>query len=297
MAGHHQLKILFVINPSSGANNTNWQELISNYFTEKSFDVQYHNLGKKPDINAIKKILNTFVPDKVVAVGGDGTVTMVAKLIAGSNAALGIIPGGSANGMAKELDIPEDAEAALDIIVHGQVSNCDAIKLNNREVCLHLADVGLNAQFIKYFDEGNLRGKLGYAKVFLKTLWHSQKLSVQIMADNVKINTHAFMVVLANASKYGTGAVINPQGKIDDGKFEIVIVRKLSFVEILKTVFRPDSLDPEKIEVISVSQVTIQAKRNAHFQVDGEYMGKLRKVDARILPDYLKVILPKQKPV
>lgn len=284
------LKLLFVINSHAGPDDVSWQDIISNYFTGKQHDITYFMLGKNIDAAELKKQISQSKPDKVIAVGGDGTVMLVAKLITGSRAALGILPAGSANGMAKELNIPEIPEKALSIIETGTISCCDAIKINDNEISLHLSDIGLNAQLIKYFSEGNIRGKLGYVKVMFKTLWHAQKVSVFIQSGNTNIKTKAFMVIIANASKYGTGAIVNPEGKLDDGKFEIVIVRKLSLIEIIKTFFKPGSLDPQKIEVIQVSSVKIQTRRMIHFQVDGEYIGKIKELNASIIPGYINII-------
>lgn len=293
MSDSGNLKLLFVINPLAGANDTSWEELIRNYFTEKPFITDYLILDKKPDIVAIKKKIQDFSPDRVIAVGGDGTVTMVAKIVAETKAALGIIPGGSANGMARELNIPLEPEEALAIITDGEISCCDAIKINDKEICLHLSDIGLNAQLIKYFDEGKLRGQLGYAKVLLKTLWHKQKMRVIIQTKEKEIRRLAFMVVLANASKYGTGAVINPLGKLDDGAFEVVIVRKLALSELLKMLFKPQPFNPRKIETFSATSINLETFRRVHFQIDGEYQGKIRSLSASILPDYINIVLPK----
>lgn len=292
MSDSSNLKLLFVINPVAGPNDTSWEEIIRNYFTEKPFSVEYYILGKQPDIEGIKKKIKEFSPARVIAVGGDGTVTMVAKLVAETKSALGILPAGSANGMAKELNIPEVLEDALAIIAGGKIRCCDAIKINDKDICLHLSDIGLNAQLIKYFHEGKVRGKLGYAKVLLKTLWYRQKMQVIIQAKNQEIRRHAFMVVLANASKYGTGAVINPMGALDDGTFEVVIVRRLALSELLKMLFKPQPFNPQKIETFSATSVKLETLRNVHFQIDGEYLGKIKSLHARILPGYINIVLP-----
>lgn len=294
MSGNTGLKLLFVINDGAGANNITWKDIISNYFTGKPYSVDFFMLGKKPDVEALRKHLKETAPDKAIAVGGDGTVGLVANSIAGTKAALGILPAGSANGMARELNIPEKPEEALSIIENGEINSCDAIKINGQHMCIHLADLGLNAQMIRYFDQGKLRGKLGYAKVIFKTLWHSQKINFTIQTGENTIRTKAFMVVLANASKYGTGAVINPDGKLNDGKFELVIVRKLSLIEIIKTFFGPRPLDPEKIEVIKTDSVKIQTTRRTYFQVDGEYLGKTTALEAVIVPRYINIIQRKE---
>ena len=229
MTANSNIKILFVINPKAGSsNNIDWKENIVEYFTGKGFELDYFLLPEKPDVVILKEYIMAMMPDKVIAVGGDGTVTMLANIVAGTSITLGILPGGSANGMARELGIPDSPQEAIKIIDEGSTIDCDAIKINNSTICLHLSDIGLNAQLIKYFDEGKLRGKLGYARVILKTLWYKEKMQVIIHSLGLEIRRNAFMVVLANASMYGTGAVINPHGQLNDGVFEVVIVRRLS---------------------------------------------------------------------
>lgn len=100
------------------------------------------------------------------------------------------------------------------------------------------------------------------------------------------------MVVLANASKYGTGAVINPKGNLYDGLFEVVIIKQFGISTLLSMWLRPRALDPKKIEVIQANSVHINTHRKVHFQVDGEYLGKVKSVHADILPGQLNILLP-----
>src|SRR5690606_18666817 len=101
-----------------------------------------------------------------------------------------------------------------------------------------------------------------------------------------------FMVAFANARKYGTGANINPEGNIADGVFEVVIIRKINLLEIYKSIFTNKSFHPRRIEVFPARSVKLQSNRRVHFQVDGEYKGKLTKVEARILKGVLNLVLP-----
>jgi diacylglycerol kinase family enzyme len=286
----HFDKILFVINKVSGSGKENWRNLISNYFTEKSSSIEFFELPDNPDAEKIRNSIKTTKPQLVVAVGGDGTVSLVALALRQEKIPMAIIPAGSANGMAAELNIPNTAEEALDVISTGEVRSCDAIKIGDR-YCLHLSDIGLNAQLIKYFSEGKLRGKLGYARVILKTLWRRKKIQVSIKARE-EIKREAFMIVLANASKYGTGAVINPEGRINDGLFEVVIVRQLSISQLLKMLFRPGPFNPTKIETHHASSVSISTRSRVHFQIDGEYLGKVTHIEAAIEKNFVDLVLP-----
>lgn len=287
-------KILFVINPNSGGKNKqDFETQIKSYFEKLSHDVLYYHLSGNNDEVGIKKEIDVFGPHKVVAVGGDGTVNLVAKVMMGSDIKMGIIPGGSANGMAKELTLPTVFNNMMTLIMEGEAKCADIIKINGNDICLHLSDIGLNARLVKYFEEGNMRGKLGYAKVALKVLWRKQNIQVIIKsADNI-IRRNAFMVVLANASKYGTGAVINPEGSLYDGLFEVVIIRQLAIFEILKMWFKPKPFNKKNIEIIKATSVHIMTGHKVHFQVDGEYKGKVKEVKAEMVAHQLNLIVPK----
>ena len=100
------------------------------------------------------------------------------------------------------------------------------------------------------------------------------------------------MVVLANASKYGTGALINPGGNLFDGLFEVVVVRKLALSEFVKMFFKFKRLDPKKVEIFQTRSVAISTSHKVHFQIDGEYIGRIDHLTANILPMKLKLILP-----
>jgi diacylglycerol kinase (ATP) len=286
-------KMLFVINPiSGGKTKTEWETSIKDFFKPLPFDIHLFVLDGENDRESIAYWIDALNPAVVVAVGGDGTVSLVAKQVLGKEIALGILPAGSANGMARELGIPEDPAAAMQIIADGNTKNTDVIKINEEHICLHLSDIGLNARLIKHFEEGKLRGKWGYATKVLKTLWTKSTMKVNVITEEREVQHVALMVVLANATKYGTGAVINPVGNLYDGIFEVVIMRRLAISELFKMWFRPQPFNPRKIKIFPATSVFIQTKKRVHFQIDGEYLGKVNKVEANILKGQLKLIVP-----
>lgn len=287
------MRLLFVINPvSGGKKKADHATMIRNFFKDRTETIEFLMLDGHDIRPELKKLIRQWKPDRVVAVGGDGTVKTVAELLLNTNIPLGILPAGSANGMATELGIPAGYDAALEIIVNGQIKVIDGIRINDKELCIHLGDLGLNALLVKNFEQGGTRGKLGYALSSIKTLWQKQSMEVQISNANVRVTRQAFMIVLANARQYGTGVSINPDGDLSDGLFEVVIIKKLSLVELLKMIRRFRPFDPEKTEVIQAQQVTISTRRRAHFQVDGEYLGKVKTVKAGIIAGGLQVLVP-----
>lgn len=289
----NKLKILFFINPvSGGTDKTALENEIKTYFEQAAHDAELIHLDGKHDNEIIRNAIDQHTPDRVVAVGGDGTVKFVAEHLLGKNIPLGILPAGSANGMARELELPTDTPTLLDTIVNGHCKAIDTIHVNN-EICLHLSDIGLNAQLVKYYAENGWRGKLGYLRGVGRTLYRKRLLQVEIHSGTKQLHYRAFMVVIANARMYGTGAIINPEGELADGAFEVIILRSLSFWEILKMFWRYKPFDPKKIRIFPATSITIKTRKKAYFQVDGEYKGKVQEIQATIRPGELQVMLPK----
>lgn len=289
-----RFRLLFVINPvSGGKKKADPEAFIKNYFRERPEEIHIFMLdGPQQGLtDVIKKIR----PDCVIAVGGDGTVKMVAEQLLNKGIPMGILPTGSANGMATELCIPADWEQVMALITNehpSEVRDIDLIQINKKDICIHLGDVGLNALLVKNFEQRGIRGKLGYALSAFKTLWQNKRLEVKIENKQMQLIRYAHMIVLANARMYGTGACINPDGNLNDGMFEVVILRRLSIMELLKMLFRHRPFDPAKTEIIQASQVSISTRKRAHFQIDGEYLGKTTHIYASILPHAMKVIVP-----
>ena len=113
-------KILFVVNPvSGGKEKQDWEASIRDFFKESPHAIEFYLLTGENDSSSIKHHIETINPQKVVAVGGDGTVKLVAEIVRETSVTLGILPAGSANGLAKELNIPITKDEALDLIVNG----------------------------------------------------------------------------------------------------------------------------------------------------------------------------------
>jgi diacylglycerol kinase family enzyme len=285
------LNLLFIINPvSGGKRKTEWAPVIGEYFKSLPYKIDLCVLTGKNDEDLIRQKIKDCPPHRVVAVGGDGTISLVAKQLLGTSIVLGILRGGSANGMAKELNISSVNETALDTILNGTVSNIDVVKINDEDISLHLSDIGLNARIINLFDKSSKRGMWVYVRFFFKVLWQKKLVKVHIKADDLDRTIPVYMIVIANATKYGTGAVINPDGQLDDGKFELVIVHTISLIELTKMFLSNRSFNPKKVEIFQTTKASITTKKKIHFQVDGEYKGKVNTVEAAIMPSALRIV-------
>ncbi|MDP3466747.1 MAG: diacylglycerol kinase family protein [Daejeonella sp.] len=288
------LRILFVINPKSGhGGERNLKKLISWQSETDGFDYQLIIMSGD-DKERISNTINQYKPDIVAAAGGDGTINLMAGILAHTGIPLAIIPQGSANGMAKELHIQGKTESALEILVKGKTKAIDLIKINDR-ICIHLADVGLNARVVKRFEKDPKRGILTYARHLFGEMFLLKKYVFNISCDGKTIRRKGVSITFANASQYGTGAVINPKGILDDGKFELVIIKPFPPIKLLSItwkMFMNKLHTSDYVEIISCVKAQVISSRKTTLQVDGEVLGKVKEISIECLHKALLVKVP-----
>lgn len=285
------LKFFFLINPISGTNKTDWTAEITAYFTDSAHTVELFELTGDFSLDKIKEKVLRFSPDRMVAVGGDGTLKLAAECIRETTIPLGILPAGSANGLATELGIPPQPAKALEVLVTGTEKKIHATLING-QLCIHLSDIGLNAYAMKKFEMQQVRGMWGYVMASLKVLWQNPRMEVEMLIDKKVIKINAAMVVVANATKYGTGAVINPVGALNDDVFEVIVIKKIAVGKLLKMAFFQAPYDPKTVEIFQTDALKMRSTKKVHFQIDGEYLGKVREVKAILLPEAFTLIVP-----
>ena len=240
-------KLLFIVNPGSGKGEVNYTAEITTFFKERAEEIEIYELPSDCSLEKLKDTIKKSNADRVVAVGGDGTLKLVAECLVNTIIPIGIIPAGSANGMAKELGIPLDVQEAIALTTAGTLKKIHAVMVN-KELCIHLSDIGFNAYLVKKFDELPTRGMQTYVKAAWQAFWNHQKMDVSFKVDGKTINQKAAMVAIANATKYGTGLQINPDGKLDDRLFEVIMVKEYAVMEILKIWISKLPWNPKKIE-------------------------------------------------
>jgi YegS/Rv2252/BmrU family lipid kinase len=282
--------IIIVVNPVSGA--VEKKEIVDSTLlfakNENLESILYETSGKK-DIENIKNLYNIHKPERIIIIGGDGTIRMVAEAIAKEDVILGIIPAGSANGFALDLDLQLTLEKNLEIAFLHQFMEVDIITINGK-ISIHLSDLGLNAELIKNYEQGEIHGKWGYALNTITTLFDSgEPFTAKIKANNETFGYVARMIVIANAKKYGTGVVINPNGVMNDGKFELVILKNFDLIIFGQIISGNMPSDPDDVEIISTDKATIELDAPVSFQIDGEYCGTETKLDIKILHKQLKI--------
>jgi len=291
-------KLLFILNPiSGGIDKAQFKEQLHALCLEKLLEYEVLETTGDADEKQIKAKIKAWKPTTVVACGGDGTINLVGQVMLGSKIPMGIIPLGSANGMATELLITKDLQQNINVLLDGKRIEMDVIEINKKHLCFHLADIGFNARLIQEFDNVEGRGKLTYAWSFAKTILQKQGVRCRIKLPHREFKETIEMITFANATKYGTGALVNPTGKIDDGKYEICIFEphprwKLPYLTWL---FFSGHLNSSKhVDIISTTETVVSLSRPQALQVDGEVIGEVMKVEARLHAKKLPLLVPKE---
>ncbi|WP_057938382.1 diacylglycerol/lipid kinase family protein [Algoriphagus resistens] len=277
-------KCLLIYNPFSGNDSTTEVELLEMAKVKLSdFEVELWKTTGEHDESKILAKYEEFKPDLVMIGGGDGTVKLVAKCLHRKQTPLCVLPLGSANGLAKCLginDIVDSWEAVRDFDIHP----IDAIDING-ELCLHLADFGINANLIQKFEQEESRGMLGYVKNSFSEIFGTEAKSFRLTIAEKAIELRAKMIVIANGDQYGTGAIVNCKGLMDDGKFEIIALNPETvedYIRMTMAFFKGDLDQVEGIKTWAVEECQLLNPEGAEFQIDGEMMGTVESITAKI---------------
>lgn len=286
--------ILFIINHKAGDDKpTNLKDIIVDLGKQLNYKFHIYYLGDNPE-QGIKSAIHQYEPTTVAAAGGDGTINLVASIIKNSTIKLLIIPNGSANGMAKEFNMPAAADECIKLLQTGKTATIDLL-LINQNISAHLADVGLNARIVRRFQLDRKRGLLTYAKHLFNEIFFIKSKTFLIETEEKTRKVKAVSLTFANATKYGTGAVINPEGKLNDGFFEICIVKPFANIHLFSIalkMFRNRLNYSAYFETISCKKATIRCKRKTLLQIDGEVIGRTKEINLTCLPAALHVIIP-----
>ena len=288
-----QKNFILVVNPISGdVDKAEIKETASNFAQNQNINLIIFETTGKNDEAAIQKLQEENNAERIIVVGGDGTIKMVAESMKDHEVILGIIPGGSANGLSVDLNLPDEIEENLKIAFQNNYMEMDMISINGKK-SLHLSDIGINAELVKNYENSNVRGKLGYALQAINTLTGlKDPFSAKIVTKNRTVETEARMVVIANSQKYGTGVTINPEGVMNDGKFEIVIIKNLDLIVFGKILSGNMPIESGDVEIISTDKATITTNVPVSFQIDGEYCDEVTKLEVEILPNQMKIAIP-----
>jgi YegS/Rv2252/BmrU family lipid kinase len=233
----------------------------------------------------------------VVAWGGDGTVNEVGSAVAFGPACLAIVPGGSGNGLARELGVPLDAAAALAVAYGGRDRIIDAGELDGR-LFFNVAGIGLDADVAHRFARGSGgRGLRRYAIATGAALLSYRPLAVTVVAGGVARPARPLVVAVANSRQYGNNACIAPAARLDDGLLDVTVVEARSAwrtLWALPSLFTGRIADVPGVDMTATTTVELLSDAPLAYHVDGEPGAGSGRLPGRVRPGALRVRAPRE---
>ena len=223
------MKYLYILNPAAGRKK-NARELIDAIDERMSISGHDYEFAYTTAAGDATRITREAVDehfDIIVAVGGDGTVNEVASGLIRKKSALGILPLGSGNGIARSLNIPLEFETTIDLLLSPPILTIDGGKLNGKNF-IGIAGTGYDALVGKKFQTFGIRGPLPYFFISVKEFISYRYQNYSITIDNEPLQIKALMVTFANTREYGNGAVIAPNADPADGFLDICFMKPLT---------------------------------------------------------------------
>lgn len=232
--------------------------------------------------------------DVVAAWGGDGTMNEVASALAGTSAVLGLIPGGSGNGLARDLGIPLKALAALDVLVDGRDRQIDGGVLDGRPF-FNVAGIGLDARVAGAFQTRGDRGLVSYIVRTARAVLTATGTRCTIRAGATRLETDALLVAFANSRQYGNDVLIAPEARLDDGEVDIVVIPNRPLPWLLRHLPRLLAGAVHRVPGVAVlrsAEAVVEAGGAIAYHVDGEPHTGGARIHLAVRPRSLRVRVP-----
>ena len=290
-------KIAFIINPISGTGRKkDIPALIKRVLDADKFDsivvfTEYRGHASELSRKFVEKDFKI-----VVAVGGDGTVNEVSKELIHTGCALGIIPIGSGNGLARHLGIPMNINKAIE-----QLNNSETVLIDygivNKKPFFCTCGTGFDAYVSTEFAKGKKRGIMSYLEKVITGYFSYKSQNYHLTGSGIDLKTKAFVMTFANASQWGNNAYIAPQASVQDGKLDISIMSNFPITAIPSLAFQlfTKTIDSDFfMTTLRSEELTLFREEPGPFHYDGEPYEEGTEIHIKIIQEGLKVMVKKR---
>ena len=291
-------RIVFVVNPISGTQGKKAilkcidERLDRSLYDFSIVKTEYAGHATQIAANAVQEKV-----DVVVAIGGDGTINEIARSLVHTDTALGIIPCGSGNGLARHLRIPMEPKAAIDVINQGHELSIDYGKINNI-LFFCTCGVGFDAFVSLKFADSGKRGLLTYLENTLHESLRYQPETYEIENEEGTVKYKAWLIACGNASQYGNDAYIAPQASLTDGLMDVTIMEPFTVLDVPSLSFQlfNKTIDQNsRVKTMRAKKIKIHRVNDGVMHFDGDPLMAGKELEVEIVPSGLRVIAAEKK--
>lgn len=290
------MTIAIIANPLAGrGRGANTARLAEQILTDKNIDFEL--IFTKHEGHAIELASQASKNHEIVAaLGGDGTIREVLTGIWESEAALGIIPGGTGNDYARGLNIPRQTAPAIEVLLQRHAVDFD-LGIENDRIFGVLASVGFPVDVIDYVNlhrDGFLKGKLAFLAAVVATVHNLRSFPVKVTIDGQVLEKTVLGLFVMNMPYGGGGMQFTPNAFYGDGLFNVLIIEKVTRTELaitLPKIYSGKHVDHPAVTILTGQEVTVESDPEA-IMLDGDIF-PARKLHTRILPKATRVLVAK----
>ncbi|MGD1218413.1 YegS/Rv2252/BmrU family lipid kinase [Streptomyces krungchingensis] len=233
----------------------------------------------------------------VLAVGGDGMAGGIGGALSGTGTVLGLVPAGRGNDFARALQLPTDAADLARVLLENAPRQVDTIEVESavhpRTVVLGSVYAGVDALANRHANQARvLRGAASYYAGGLRAVTSWRPASYRVTVDGQEHRHRGYTVVAANSAYYGSGRIIAPAARVDDGLLDVVMIREAPrrlFFALMNELKTGSHIDRPEVEILRGREIRIEADRPVPYGADGEVEAVLP-VTARVRPGDLAVL-------
>lgn len=291
------MKTAIIINPQAGRGKCKkiWPA-IKKIIMSQGIDCESYFTKSPGHASSLAKTLEIKGFQKIIVMGGDGTLHEVVNGLDTENVVLGIIPAGTGNDFCRSLGIPLNPQTAAKALFEAKEVRLDIGRVNDR-FFVNVAGVGFDAQVAEEVNNNVkwLTGTAAYLFALFKLLISYRNIPLKIILDkNVVLDIKSFLLAVGNAQYYGGGMRIVPSAVIDDGFFHVCVAGNVNRLEVLTTlpkIFSGKHTEHSQVKEYKVKEIEIFSDYKAAVHADGEIVGYLP-AKFTMLPGKLRFLLP-----
>lgn len=289
-------KVLFIVNKFSG---TGYRPEVEGKIIEacEKQDIECtieFTQGRGHATELARQAVNNKNFDRVVAVGGDGTVNEVAQGLLHSSIPMGIIPKGSGNGLARHLGISTKIPLAIHYLFHSQTISMDTFLVNGK-LSLNVSGIGFDGHIANLFGNNKKRGLQGYAKLTINEFIRFKEFEAEITTEGTTVKRKAFIIAFANSSQYGNNARIAPAASVCDEILHVCFLQKVPAyrLDFVYAFFNGTIEQSSFCEIQKTKAMDIKLNMPMAYHIDGEPCGVSDQFNIKIIPHSLRINVPK----
>lgn len=289
------MKYLLIVNPISGPkkNSSEQARKVAKIIQENGHEVEVYETQKAGDgVERAQRALHSDF-DVIVAYGGDGTINEVGRALKGSDKILGILPNGSGNGLARELNISMDMSKAVKTLMAHNCKTIDTCEANGEPFFI-TCGIGFDGVVSEEFASSESRGMTNYVSESISSFNNYKSSDYLVNVDGREITAKAFIIALANASQYGNNAFIAPNASMTDGLLDVTIIKDFPKIEggiIAWHLFSGQLPSNKYTNMYAGKEITISAANPMPYHIDGESRPATSKLNISVIPSNLHVIV------